>query len=183
MKNHKLLFIFNLLFFILSFININFAMLGFLCMTIPFILLYKTKKNTFCTGYCPRSNLITKTKHIKWYQNLKTPKVFITGNIKWYILSYMLFNLILMTIAVIRITFFDMIVLEQMKLFNLIDLPFHDLLKYRINPQLTQISFSLFNMMLSTTLLGIILGLIYKPKTWCSICPVMTMQTTIKNKL
>lgn len=55
LKNNKYLFIINLLYFALGFINIHFALLGLICMILPLYLLVKTKKKTYCQGYCPRA--------------------------------------------------------------------------------------------------------------------------------
>lgn len=35
-----------------------------------------------------------------------------------------------------------------------------------------QIAFSIFRMVVITTLISILLGIIYKPRTWCAICPM-----------
>jgi len=57
LKNHKYLFVITLLYFALGFVNIHFALLGFVCMFVPLILLFKNKKKTWCQGYCPRAGL------------------------------------------------------------------------------------------------------------------------------
>lgn len=52
MRNHKLLFLFTITFFVLGFINIHFSLFGIICMTLPIILLLKDHKKTWCT-ICP----------------------------------------------------------------------------------------------------------------------------------
>jgi hypothetical protein len=42
-------------------------------------------------------------------------------------------------------------------------------------------SYRVISMLLSSTLLGLVLGYLYAPRTWCSICPVMTL-TSPKRK-
>ncbi len=59
MRNHKLLFLFTVTFFVLGFINIHFSLFGILCMTLPIVFLLKDRKKTWCQGYCPRSSLYT----------------------------------------------------------------------------------------------------------------------------
>ncbi|MBU3113453.1 hypothetical protein [Clostridium lacusfryxellense] len=51
------LYIVTILFFALGFLNIIFAWIGFVCMIIPFVLLAKYGKKTWCQNYCPRANL------------------------------------------------------------------------------------------------------------------------------
>ncbi|MBU3113454.1 4Fe-4S binding protein [Clostridium lacusfryxellense] len=44
------------------------------------------------------------------------------------------------------------------------------------------LSFRAYSMMLTTTAIGLILGFIYRPRTWCTICPVNTISDiAIKN--
>jgi len=45
------------------------------------------------------------------------------------------------------------------------------------------LSFRVYSMMFTTTVIGLILGLLYKPRTWCMVCPVNTISDiTIENK-
>lgn len=36
-------------------------------------------------------------------------------------------------------------------------------------------SFRLYSMMLTTTILGLILAFLYRPRTWCAVCPMGTL--------
>ena len=53
----KYSFIIATMFFTLGFFNILFAWFGFVCLILPFILLAKNKRKTWCQDYCPRANL------------------------------------------------------------------------------------------------------------------------------
>ena len=68
------LYIITILFFSLGFFNIIFAWLGFACMIIPFILLVKDGKKTWCQNYCPRANLFTVLFKNKSDQGVAIPK-------------------------------------------------------------------------------------------------------------
>jgi len=37
------------------------------------------------------------------------------------------------------------------------------------------LSFRVYSMMITTTLIGMVIGFIYKPRIWCTICPVNTI--------
>lgn len=50
MKNHKYLYLITLAFFGLSFVNIHFAILGVICMTIPMVLLQRDKIKNLVSG-------------------------------------------------------------------------------------------------------------------------------------
>lgn len=44
---------------------------------------------------------------------------------------------------------------------------------------ITQFSFGFYSLMLTSTLIGLIVMLLYKPRTWCSFCPMGTMTQKI----
>ena len=77
MRNHKLLFLFTITFFVLGFVNIHFSLLGIICMTLPIILLLKDRKKTWCQSYCPRASLYTNCVKSKMWASRKTPRFFI----------------------------------------------------------------------------------------------------------
>ncbi|KXZ39680.1 4Fe-4S binding domain-containing protein [Alkalithermobacter thermoalcaliphilus JW-YL-7 = DSM 7308] len=39
-------------------------------------------------------------------------------------------------------------------------------------PDITKIGFSLFRFMMASLLVGIIMGIIFKPRSWCQVCPM-----------
>jgi polyferredoxin len=55
------------------------------------------------------------------------------------------------------------------------------------NPgSVTHLGFTFWTMCAVTTLIGIVLGILYKPRAWCSFCPIGTLQNTFgghRNKL
>ena len=53
MKNNQFLFLLVLIYFALGFVNIHFAILGLVCMTLPFILLFKNRKKTGVKAIAP----------------------------------------------------------------------------------------------------------------------------------
>ena len=178
MRNNKYLFLITLSFFALGFINIHFSLLGIVCMVLPLILLFRDKRKTWCQGYCPRANLYKKCGKLTEDHSLKTPMFFIKGNMKWIMLAYFgisLFIMIMSTVKVangslpsmsyLRFLLFIPIKGEMPQIFELIN----------ISPWITHLSYRFYSMMMTTTVLGFLLALIYKPRTWCTICPIATV--------
>ena len=48
-----------------------------------------------------------------------------------------------------------------------------------VTPWGYQFAFGFYSMMLTSTILGIIIMLLYKPKSWCVYCPMGTMTQLI----
>ena len=57
--------------------------------------------------------------------------------------------------------------------------------KATIKKEVAQFSFGFYSLMLTSLLLGLIVLVLYKPRTWCAFCPMGTMTQSIcklKNK-
>ncbi len=184
LKNNKYLFIITILYFTLGFVNIHFSLLGLICMLLPFALLVKTNKKTYCQGYCPRANLYTKAGKIVRKNSRKTPMFFIKGNMKWIMLSYFGISLFFIVMSTIRVASDLMIPLEQLRFLIVFKIPFNMVQLIEINnvlPWITHLSYRFYSMMLTTTIIGLILALVYKPRTWCTICPISTISEVYLN--
>ncbi len=48
-----------------------------------------------------------------------------------------------------------------------------------VNPWVAQFAFGFFSVMVTSTVLGIITMLLYKPRSWCVYCPMGTMTQMI----
>lgn len=186
LKNNKYLFIFNVLYFALGFVNIHFALLGFVCMLLPIYLLVKTKKKTYCQGYCPRSNLYTKAGKLTSSISKKTPQYFIKGDMKWIMLTYFGISLFFITMSTMRVAQGLMMPLEELRYLIVFRVPFKMPQLVEFNaflPWVTHMAYRFYSMMMTTTTIGFVLALVYKPRTWCTICPIATISDVYSNSL
>lgn len=185
MRNHKYLFLGTVSFFLLGFINIHFSLLAMVCMTFPIILLLRDRKKTWCQGYCPRASLYTTCGKKKKLSGLKTPQFFIRGNMKWIMLAYFGISLTFIIMSTLGVARGIRLPMEYLRFLILIPLPFEmpqlfDIIN--IVPWLTHLSYRFYSMMMTTTVLGLFLALVYKPRTWCTICPIATVSDVITKK-
>ncbi|MFA9463151.1 MAG: hypothetical protein ACERKN_02555 [Velocimicrobium sp.] len=72
--------------------------------------------------------------------------------------------------------------MEYLRFFILFPLPFEmpqllDIIN--LSPWLTHLSYRIYSMMMTTTILGLLLAMFYKPRTWCAICPISTISDTL----
>lgn len=177
-RNNKYLFIITIAYFILGFINIQFALLGFMCLMLPLVLLVRTNRKMYCQGYCPRANLFMRVGKVTNEISRKTPDFFINGKLKWIVLIYFGLNLLMITMSTIRVAVGLMEPLELLRFLIVFKIPFDIPQIIKINnvlPWITHLSYRFYSMMMTTTALGLILALIYKPRTWCLICPISTI--------
>ncbi len=178
LKNNKFLFLVTLAYFILGFITIHFALLGILCMILPFVLLFKNQRKTWCQGYCPRANLYTRTGKFTSKYSMKTPKFFVKGYMKWIIFGYFVLSLFFITMTTVKVAAGDVAPMNYLRFLIVFPLPkaMPQLFSYGgAAPWITHLAYRFYSMMMTTTLLGLGLALIYKPRTWCTICPIATL--------
>ncbi len=172
------LFLITLLYFGLGFISILFGLLAFVCMGIPFILLARHRKKLWCSSYCPRASLLMKTGTRKKTRTI--PRQFSDGKLKTVMLWYFGLNLLFITGSTIQVAMGNMASMEYIRLFiaiPLVSLP--QLITVEAPSAVMHLSYRLYSMMLSSTILGIVLSRIYRPRIWCAICPVGTLSNAL----
>lgn len=186
-KNRKeLLSIITVLFFALGFVNIVFAWLGFACMIMPFAMLAKDKKKNWCQGYCPRANLFTVLFRKISITHKSAPKWLTKGKTKWFVLIYFVINLFFLSMSTLMVFLEKRQSMEFIRLFIAIKLPWNIPQLIQLNSfqdWIIHLSFRMYSVMLSTTILGLLLALIFKPRTWCTVCPVNTVSDLVLRKI
>ncbi|MDY0288168.1 MAG: 4Fe-4S binding protein [Sphaerochaeta sp.] len=171
-------FVITLLYFALGFVSILFGLLAVACMAIPFILLARYKKKVWCSTYCPRASLLMKTGTIK--RTRRIPLQFSNGTLKKAMLWYFGLNLLFITGSTIQVAMGNMASMEYIRLFIAIPLvPLPQLVALQAPAAILHLSYRLYSMMLSSTLLGIALSQIFRPRIWCAICPVGTLSNSL----
>ena len=172
------MFLVTLLYFSLGFVSILFGLLALFCMVIPFIVLARYKKKVWCSTYCPRASLLMQTGTKKKKRTI--PRQFSNGTLKKAMLWYFGLNLLFITGSTIQVGIGNMASMEYIRLFIAIPLvPLPQLITVDTYPALMHLSYRLYSMMLSSTLLGIVLSRMYRPRIWCSICPVGTVSNEL----
>lgn len=150
-------------------------------MVLPLILLVRDKRKTWCQGYCPRASLFIKCGKVTSKYSYKVPIYFIKGNMKWIVLIYFGISLFIIVMSTVKVAQGSMVPMNYLRFLLAIPLPkeMPQLLQFNnVAPWITHLSYRFYSMMMTTTFLGFILALIYKPRTWCTICPIATISDT-----
>jgi hypothetical protein len=172
------LYLVTLLFFTLGFFNIVFGWMGFACMIIPFIMLAKNRRKSWCQGYCPRMNLFTRMFQGRSLTGKAAPKWLTSGKFKWFVLAYFSINMIILFMSTLMVSFGRVDAIEKVRFLLAFQIPWDipQLLNIENIPNwAVHLSFRMYSMMFTTTVIGMVLGWIYKPRTWCTICPINTI--------
>lgn len=171
------LWIWTIIYFALGFFNILFAWLGMIDFLVPLIIAVCGGGKFFCNHCCGRGQLLNLlgTKG-KLSRNRTTPrwmssKAFRYGFLAFFLIMFanMVWNTYLVGAGASSLR-------EAIKLFWTFRVPWSWAYHGSTFPDwVAQYSFGFYSIMLTSTLIGLIVMALYKPRTWCTFCPMGTM--------
>lgn len=167
------------LYILLGFVNILFAWLGLLCFMIPLLISLIKGTKGYCNYYCGRGQLFALLGS-KLSLNNKMP-VFLYS--KWFRYGFLVFfmtmfgNMLFSTYLVFsgakNLT-------EMITLFWTFQLPWQwAYADGLVTPWVAQFAFGFYSLMLTSVLIGMIFMIVFRPRSWCVICPMGTMTQMI----
>ena len=173
------LWIWTLIYFALGCFHILFAWLGMIDFMVPLFIAIFGGGKAFCNRYCGRGQLLGKVG-CKCSRNRPTPRWMSSS---WFRYGFLVFfltmfgNLIFQTALVasgansLR---------EALKLFWLFRVPWGWAYSGDLVPAwVAQFSFGFYSLMMTSTLIGLIVMALFKPRTWCAFCPMGSMTQLI----
>lgn len=175
------LWIWSIVYFSLGFFNILFAWLGMIDFIVPLIFAIVAGNKGFCNRYCGRGQLFTVLgKNLGCSRNKTAPHFLAT---KWFRYGFLAFFLTMfgnMLFQTWLVASGAESLKEVIKLFWSIRIPWRWTYTAGIVPDwIAKFSFGFYSLMLTSTLIGLIVMILYKPRTWCSFCPMGTMTQEI----
>ena len=179
-KWYDFLWIFSSIYLLLGFFNILFAWLGMICFITPLAISVIRGNKAYCNRYCGRGQLfallggrfgLSRKKDMpKW---MRSP-YFRYGFLVFFLTMFgiMIFNTYLV--------FAGAPLKQVVTLLWTFKLPWH--WAYHgtvIAPWVAQYAFGFYSVMLTSTLLGLVTMVLFKPRSWCVYCPMGTMTQMI----
>ena len=176
-KWYDYLWIFSTIYLILGFVNILFAWLGLLCFFIPLLISIFGGSKAYCNRYCGRGQLfsllggrfgLSRKKDIpRWMRS----KPFRYGFLVFFFVMF--FQMLFVTGLVFAGT---REMSEVVTLLWTIKLPWHWAYHGTLfSTGVAQFAFGFYSVMLTSTVLGLITMVLFKPRSWCVYCPMGTM--------
>lgn len=165
------------IYFALGFFNILFAWIGMIFFCLPLLIAIFGGSKGYCNRYCDRGQFFTLLgKNLKLSRNRPTPRWI--GS-KWFRYGFLIFFFAM---------FFQMLWVTYLvgsganslgaavKLFWMFRVPwdwaYHGTI---FAPWVAQFAFGFYGMMLTSTLIGLIVMVLFQPRSWCVFCPMGTM--------
>ena len=176
-KWYDYLWIWSILYFSLGFFNIMFAWLGMIDFIVPLIFAIVGGNKNFCNKYCGRGQLFTLLgNRLKGNKSAATPKWMSS---KWFRYGFLAFFLTMFGTMIFQTYLVGSgasSLKEVVTLFWTFKVPWGWAYSATGIPEwIVQFAFGFYSMMLTSTLIGLIVMVLYKPRTWCAFCPMGTM--------
>lgn len=166
----------TLLFFALGMIHISLSLVGLLCFTLPFYQYHKYKDKVWCKYYCPRAGMFTVLLS-KISLQKPMPKWLKSPRFKKGVVIYFGVNIFFATMSTIMSSIGKMPPVDFVRFLIVFPAPFTlpQLLDWSVPVGLLHFSYRIYSMMFTSATVGLVLGMIYAPRTWCAICPIQTL--------
>jgi len=171
------LWIASLLYLSLGFFNILFAWLGLICFATPLAISIISGTKAYCNKYCGRGQLFTLLgKKLGLSRNRPMPAWLKSRWFRYLFLAFfmtmfglMIFNTVLVFKDVKSLS-------EAVTLLWTFKIPWQWAHHVNSFPSwVAQFAFGFYSIMLTSTLLGLVTMILFKPRSWCVYCPMGTM--------
>lgn len=174
------LWLFSSFYFIMGFFNIMFAWIGLICFVMPLTISILGGGKAYCNLYCGRGqllNLLGNKLHLSAYRDIlkvMKSKLFRYGFLIFFMVMFcnMVFSTYLVFSGASSLK-------ETLTLFWVFKLPWDWGTAFSKENWVAQFSFGFYSLMLTSTLLGFITMVLFKPRSWCVYCPMGTMTQLI----
>lgn len=171
------LWIWSIVYFVLGFFNILFAWLGMIDFLVPIMIAIAGGNKSFCNKYCGRGQLFTLLGgKMKCSRGKTTPKWISSKGFRYGFLVFFMAMFANMIFQTWLVGSGAGSLKEVITLFWTFKVPWGWTYSAGMVPDwIAQFSFGFYSMMLTSTLIGLICMVLYKPRTWCAFCPMGTM--------
>ena len=178
---YDFLWIWTIVYFALGFFNILFAWLGMIDFMLPLFIAIFGGSKAFCNRYCGRGQLLAKLGgDCKCSRNHPTPKWLSS---KWFRYGFLIFFLTMfcnMLFQTWLVASGAENLTEGIKLLWTFRVPWGWAYTAGTTADwVAQFSFGFYSIMLTSTIIGLAVMALFKPRTWCVFCPMGTMTQTI----
>jgi hypothetical protein len=180
-KWYDYLWIFSTIYLLLGFVNILFAWLGLICFITPLAISIIKGNKGYCNRYCGRGQLFSMLGGRFGLSRKKDmPRWMVSP---WFRYGFLTFFMIMFGLMLWNtyLVFADVKSLKQViTLFWTFKVPwnwaYHGTL---FSAGVAQFAFGFYSIMLTSTLLGLLTMVLFKPRSWCVYCPMGTMTQMI----
>lgn len=174
------LWILTITYFVLGFFNIMFAWLGMLCFMIPLLFAIIGGNKLYCNRYCGRSQLLDILGgKFKFSANKSVPAWLRSHGFRYGFLLFFMGMFANMLYSTYLVFAGAQSVNQAVSLMWTFNIPWYWAYSGSSSDWMGQFAFGFYSIMLTSTVLGIVTMLLFKPRSWCVYCPMGSMTQLI----
>ena len=179
-KWNDYLWIWTILYFGLGFFNILFAWLGMIDFLVPLFIAIFGGGKAFCNRYCGRGQLFAQIGCLGCSRKKQAPRFLASKWMRYGFLAFFLTMFGVMVFQTYLVAAGAESLREALKLLWTIRVPWGWTYEVGTAPDwVAQFAFGFYSLMLTSTIIGFVMNILFKPRTWCSFCPMGTMTQMI----
>ncbi|SHJ53903.1 4Fe-4S binding domain-containing protein [Hathewaya proteolytica DSM 3090] len=157
--------------------NILFGWLGMIAFILPMIIAIFGGNKAYCNRYCARGQLFEMIGgHFNLSRKKNPPKFLYSWWFRYGFLTFFMTMFILMIINTVHVFSGTQNLKQVVTLLWTFKVPwkfaYHGTF---LSLGVAQFAFGFYSMMLTSTILGLVTMLLFKPRSWCVYCPMGTM--------
>ena len=159
----------------LGLFNILFAWLGLICFLVPLIISLSGGGKSYCNIYCGRGQMLDLIGNkLKLSRNKNIPNFLRSKYFRYGFLTFFMAMFCLMLFSTYKV-FTGAPLQQTVTLLWTIKLPWQWADVSMVTPWFAQFAFGFFGVMMTSTVLGLITMIFFRPRSWCVYCPMGTM--------
>lgn len=170
------LWIASAIYLIAGFFNILFAWLGLICFAAPLLIAVFTGSKAYCSRYCGRGQLLSLLgSGLKLSGNRPIPAWLRS---RWFRFGFLTFFMVMFA----NMLYTTWLVFSEAQTMNQVvtllwtfRLPWNWMDVSMAPGWAAQFAFGFYSIMLTSTLLGLVTMVLFRPRSWCVYCPMGTM--------
>ncbi|MGL5978386.1 MAG: 4Fe-4S binding protein [Erysipelotrichaceae bacterium] len=171
---NEYLWVASIVYLLLGFFNILFAWLGMICFITPIVMALVNKNKTYCHHYCGRGQLFAKVGS-KFSRNQPMPRWMRATGFRYAFLIFFMTMFVIMVYGTYQVFQGVRDVREVITIFWTFRIPFSHSQIGGVAGWFAQYAFGFYSIMVTSTLLGMLTMVLYKPRSFCIYCPMGTM--------
>ncbi len=172
---YEYLWLAELLYWVLGVCNILCAWLGLIFFTIPLLLAILGYGKAYCNRYCGRGQLLFLLgSRLGLSRNAPPPAFLRSKAFRFGFLAFFMVMFCLMLFSTWKV-FTGAPLQQTVTLLWTFKLPWQWTDVSGVSPWMAQFAYGFFSVMMTSTTLGLVTMVLFRPRSWCVYCPMGTM--------
>ena len=166
----------------LGLFNILFAWIGLVFFFVPLIFAVAGKGKTYCNRYCDRGQFLDLLgKRFGISRRLALPRWIRSKAFRYGFLAFFMAMFVNMLVVTWLVFTGAQELGTTVQLLWTFQLPWHWAYPVAVAPGVAQFAFGFYGVMLTSTVIGLFMMVLFRPRSWCVFCPMGTMTQLISS--